>query len=83
MSRPAPDQGAQAFQVPLPAPRLRSQSLEAALNAFVAEERTLDHPKDLPDQTTAQIGLYPHRGQHGPGPSYRPGCRSPATPPPD
>ena len=38
MTRPAPDQGAQAFYVSLPTPRLRSQSLKAALNAFVAAE---------------------------------------------
>ena len=34
--------------------------LKASLNAVVAEERALDYPEDLTDETTAQMGFYTH-----------------------
>ena len=49
-----------------------SQPLKAALNAFVADERTLDGPEDLRHETAAQIGLYPHRGLDEQASSIRP-----------
>jgi hypothetical protein len=47
--------------------------LKAALNAFVAEERALDDPRDLTEETTAQTGFYTHRDLDGQGSSIRPG----------
>jgi hypothetical protein len=38
-------------------------SLKSTSNVCIAGERVLDDPKDLTDATTAQIGLYAHRGQ--------------------
>src|SRR5688572_13003093 len=38
------------------------QLLQAALNVLLAEGHTLDDPRDLTEQTTAQIGSYAHRG---------------------
>jgi hypothetical protein len=36
--------------------------LRAAINVVEGEERALDSPEDLTTETTAQIGLYAHRG---------------------
>ena len=35
---------------------------KAALSVVVAEDRALDDPRDLTEQTTAQTGFYTHRG---------------------
>jgi hypothetical protein len=56
--------------------------LKAALNAFVAEERALDDPRDLTEETTAQTGFYTHRDLDGQGSSIRPGALTPDTPSP-
>jgi hypothetical protein len=40
-----------------------SKLLKIALNALVADERTLDDPRDLTDETTAHTGFYVHRAQ--------------------
>jgi hypothetical protein len=37
-------------------------TLKGALNVVVADKRVLDGPEDLTVGTTAQIGLYTHRG---------------------
>jgi hypothetical protein len=37
--------------------------LKVSLSVFVADEQILDDPEDLTGKTTAQIGLYTHRGQ--------------------
>jgi hypothetical protein len=58
------------------------QLLKAALNVFVAERQTLDDPRDLTEQTTAQSGFYTHRGQDSRTSSIRPGALTPDTPPP-
>src|SRR5918999_3069956 len=54
---------------PLKKPRLLCRSLprypqllKAAFNALVADERTVDDPRDLTSETTAQTGFYTHRG---------------------
>jgi hypothetical protein len=39
--------------------------LKAALNALVAEGQTLDDPRDLTEEITAQTGFYAHRGLAG------------------
>jgi hypothetical protein len=39
------------------------QVLQATLYGFVAERHTLDDPRDLTGETTAQTGLYAHLGQ--------------------
>jgi hypothetical protein len=45
--------------------RLRfPQLLKGVLNALVADEQTLDGPRDLTHRTTAQTGFYTHRGQN-------------------
>jgi hypothetical protein len=49
------------------------QLLKATLNVFVAEGQTLDDPRDLTEQTTAQIGFYTHRGLDEQASSIRPG----------
>jgi hypothetical protein len=41
------------------------QLLKAALNVLVAEGQTPDDPRDLTHKTTAQTGLYTHRGLDG------------------
>jgi hypothetical protein len=55
--------------------------LKAALNVFVAEGQTLDDPRDLTEQTTAQIGLYAHRSLDDQASSIRPGVLTPDPPP--
>jgi hypothetical protein len=55
---------------------------KAALNVVVAEVQTLDDPRDLTEQLTAQTGFYTHRGLDDRTSSDRPGVESPATPPP-
>ena len=47
--------------------------LKAALNVVVADEQTLDDPRDLTEQTTAQTGFYTHRGLDEQASSIRPG----------
>jgi hypothetical protein len=42
--------------------QLTPELLKGALNALVAEGQTLDDPRDLTEQTTAQTGFYTHRG---------------------
>ena len=37
--------------------------LKALLTVVAADERVLDYPEDLTDQTTAKNGLYAHRGR--------------------
>ena len=60
---------------------LSPQLLKAALNGLVAERQTLDDPRDLTEQTTAQSGFYTHRGLDGQTSSIRPGALTPDTPP--
>src|SRR5215210_967058 len=57
------------------------QLLKATLNVFVAEGQTLDDPRDLTEETTAQIGFYTHRGLDDQASSIRPGALTPDTPP--
>jgi hypothetical protein len=57
------------------------QLLKSALNIFVAEGQTLDDPRDLTEQTTAQTGFYTHRGLDKQASSIRPGVITPDTPP--
>jgi hypothetical protein len=47
--------------------------LKAALNLVVAEGQTLDDPRDLTEQTTAQTAFYTHRGLDEQACSIRPG----------
>jgi hypothetical protein len=55
--------------------------LKAALNDFVAEGPPLDDPRDLTEETAAQIDFYTHRGLDNQGSSIRPGALTPDTPP--
>jgi hypothetical protein len=48
----------------------------------VADEQTLDDPRDLTEERTAQTGFYTHRGLDGWTSSDRPGVLTPATPSP-
>jgi hypothetical protein len=57
------------------------QLLKAALNVFVAEGQTLDDPRDLTEETTAQSGFYTHPGLDEQASSIRPGVLTPDTPP--
>jgi hypothetical protein len=59
-----------------PHPRC-SRALQAALNVFVAEGQTLDDPRGLTEETTAQSGYYTHRGQDEQASSIRPGVLTP------
>jgi hypothetical protein len=54
--------------------------LKAALNVFVAEVQSLDDPRDLTEETTAQTGFYTHRGLDGRTSSDRPGALTPDYP---
>jgi hypothetical protein len=74
--------------MPLKNPRFLCQSrprypylFKAALNALVADERTVDGPEDLTHKTTAQNGFYTHRGLDKQASSIRPGALTPDTPP--
>jgi hypothetical protein len=53
--------------------------LKAALNVFVADERTVYGPEDLTHKTTAQSGFYTHRGLDEQASSIRPGVLTPDT----
>jgi hypothetical protein len=55
------------------------QLLKAALIALVADERTVDAPRDLTGKTTAQIGFYTHRALDGVSSTNGPEVRTPAT----
>ena len=57
------------------------QRLKAAFNALVADERTVDGPEDLTEETTAQTGFYTHRGLDEQASSIRPGVLTPDPPP--
>src|SRR5215212_8388564 len=57
-------------------------AFQAALNAFVAEERTLEDLGGLTGSTSRQSGLYPHRGQADRASLEPPGVESPDYPPP-
>jgi hypothetical protein len=48
------------------------QLLKAALHTFVAEGQTLDDPRDLTEETTAQTAFYTHRGLDEQASSIRP-----------
>ena len=61
-------------------PRL-PRRLKAALNVFVAEEQTLDDPRDLTEQTAAQTGFYTHRGLDEQASSIRRRALTPDPPP--
>ena len=63
--------------IPLPIPVCNPKLLKAALNVFVAEEQTLDDPRDLTEETTAQTGFYTHRGLDEQASSIRPGVLTP------
>ena len=53
--------------------------LKAALNVFVANVHTLDDPRDLTEDATAQTGFYPHRGLDEQASSIRAGVLTPDT----
>jgi hypothetical protein len=61
--------------------QLTPELLKGALNALVAEGQTLDDPRDLTEQTTAQTGFYTHRGLDEQASYIRPGALTPDTPP--
>jgi hypothetical protein len=51
------------------------------LNVFVADEQTLDDPRNITKETTAQRGFYTHRALDGQASSIRPGALTPDPPP--
>src|SRR5215208_6943939 len=55
---------------------------DSVLNVVVADERTLDYPRDLTGAKTAQSGFYTHRGLGEQASSIRPGALTPDTPSP-
>ena len=67
--------------IPLPSPLCNPKLLKAALNVFEAEGQTLEDPRDLTEETTAQTGFYTHRGLDEQASSIRAGVLTPATPP--
>jgi hypothetical protein len=80
--RHTPDYAAEESPAPLPTPNYDPfELLKAALNVFAAEVQTLDGPRDLTEETTAQTGFYTHRGLDEQASSIRPGALTPDTPP--
>jgi hypothetical protein len=70
--------------MPLKNPRFLCRSLprypkllKGALNALVADERTIDGPEDLTHKTTAQTSFYTHRGLGAQASPIRPGVVTP------
>ena len=68
--------------IPLPSPLCNPKLLKAALNVFEAEGQTLEDPRDLTEETTAQTGFYTHRGLDEQASSIRPGALTPDPLPP-
>jgi hypothetical protein len=66
-ARHTPDHAAEEWPVPLPIPPQISIALQAALKVVVADEQTLDDPRDLTEQTTAQTAFSntPRSGRAG------------------
>ena len=59
--RHTPDLLSRELTIPLPTlVHDAVELLKASSNAVVGEERALDDPEDLTDETTAQMGLYIH-----------------------
>jgi hypothetical protein len=56
-------------------------AFQAALNAFVAEERALKDLGGLTGSMSLQNGFYAHLGQADWASLKRPGVKTPATPP--
>jgi hypothetical protein len=80
--RHTPDHVAEESQIPLPTLSHDVPGLpKGALNAFQTDERTVDGPEDLTEETMVQISLYTHRGQDGRTSSDRSGALTPDTPP--
>jgi hypothetical protein len=68
--------------IPLPIPSHDAlRLLKSAVHTFVADEQTLDDPRDLTEETTAQTDFYTHRGLDEQACSIRPGVLTPDTPP--
>jgi hypothetical protein len=57
------------------------QLLKTPLNVFGVEGQTLDDPRGLTEESTAQTGFYTHRGLDEQASSIRPGVFTPDTPP--
>src|SRR5215218_9950999 len=68
------EHAAERSPLPLPIPTQIPIAPQSRLKRLCSRGQTLDDPRELTEETTAQIGLYTHRALDGQGSSLRPGA---------